>query len=134
MTKDRLTVSHEGTSFGVQEGHSTRTLLMVTLFSATMLAGLLAYASLRVYRAGQWPPPGWHVIYTMSMHTGRHLGGTMQDHPKDHPLFSDCCTAEIRLLISLLSDKGYSDTSCCRSYEHWRQKYRVRTAHTEWDF
>ena len=29
--------------------------LMVTLVSATMLAGVLAYASLRVFRAGQWP-------------------------------------------------------------------------------
>jgi hypothetical protein len=24
-----------------------------------------------VYRAGQWPPPGWRVMYTMSMRTGR---------------------------------------------------------------
>lgn len=45
--------------------------LMVTLFSATMLAGLLAYASLRVYRAGQWPPPGWRVIWETPIRTGR---------------------------------------------------------------
>jgi hypothetical protein len=37
----------------------------VTLFSATALACLLGYVSFSVYRAGQWPPPGWRVIYTM---------------------------------------------------------------------
>jgi hypothetical protein len=29
----------------------------IILFSATVLAGLLAHVSLRVFRAGQWPPP-----------------------------------------------------------------------------
>ena len=43
----------------------------VTLFSATALACLLGYASLRVFRTGQWPPPGWRVIYNMSIRTGR---------------------------------------------------------------
>jgi hypothetical protein len=43
----------------------------VTLVSATMLAGVLTYASLRVYRAGQWPPPGWRVLYPMTIRTGR---------------------------------------------------------------
>ena len=45
--------------------------LMVTLVSATMLAGVLAYASLRVYRTGQWPPPGWRVIWDTPLRTGR---------------------------------------------------------------
>jgi hypothetical protein len=45
--------------------------LMVTLISATMLAGVLAYASLRVYRAGQWPPPGWCVLWDTPIRTGR---------------------------------------------------------------
>jgi hypothetical protein len=35
--------------------------LMVTLVSAMTLAGVFAYASWRVFRAGQWPPPGWCV-------------------------------------------------------------------------
>ena len=43
----------------------------VTLFSATALACLLGYAAFSVYRAGQWPPPGWRVVYTMSIRTGR---------------------------------------------------------------
>jgi hypothetical protein len=43
----------------------------VTLFSATVLVGLLAHVSLRVFRAGQWPPPGWRVVYNMSIRTGR---------------------------------------------------------------
>jgi hypothetical protein len=46
--------------------------LMVTLFSATMLAGLLAYASLRVFRTGQWPPPRWRVVWDMPIRTGRY--------------------------------------------------------------
>src|SRR5215207_963919 len=66
-----------------------------------------------------------------NIRTGRHLGGTRQDHPEDPPLFSHCCTAEIGLLVSPLSDKGCSDTYFCRPYEYWRRKYRVRTAHTE---
>ena len=45
--------------------------LLVTLFSATMLAGVLAYASLQVFRAGQWPPPGWRVVWDMQIRTGR---------------------------------------------------------------
>jgi hypothetical protein len=43
--------------------------LMVTLVSSTMLAGLLAYASLRVFSAGQWPPPGWRVIWETPIRT-----------------------------------------------------------------
>jgi hypothetical protein len=43
----------------------------VTLFSATALACLLGYVSLRVFCAGQWPPPGWRVVYNMSIRTGR---------------------------------------------------------------
>jgi hypothetical protein len=43
----------------------------VTLFSATALACFLGYAAFSVYRAGQWPPPGWRVVYNMSMRTGR---------------------------------------------------------------
>jgi hypothetical protein len=43
----------------------------VTLFSATALASLLGCVAFSVYRAGQWPPPGWRVVYTMSMRTGR---------------------------------------------------------------
>jgi hypothetical protein len=45
--------------------------LVVTLFSATALAYLLGYVSFSVYRARQWPPPGWRVVYTMSIRTGR---------------------------------------------------------------
>ena len=47
------------------------TVRTVTLVSATALACLLGYASFSVYRTGQWPPPGWRVIYTMSIRTGR---------------------------------------------------------------
>ena len=43
----------------------------VTLFSATALACLLGYISFSVYRTGQWPPPGWRVVYNMSIRTGR---------------------------------------------------------------
>ena len=43
----------------------------VTLFSATALACLLGYVAFSVYRAGQWPPPGWRVVYTMAIRTGR---------------------------------------------------------------
>jgi hypothetical protein len=43
----------------------------VILFSATALACLLGYVSFSVYRARQWPPPGWRVIYNMSICTGR---------------------------------------------------------------
>ena len=82
----------------------------------------------------QWRPPGWRVIYTLSMRTGRHPGGTMQDHPEDRSLFSDCCTAEIGLCVSRSSDQSCSDTYFCRPYESQRQEYRVRTAHTEWGF
>jgi hypothetical protein len=32
---------------------------------------LLGYASFSVYRTGQWLPPGWRVVYDMSMRTGR---------------------------------------------------------------
>jgi hypothetical protein len=42
-----------------------------TLFSAIALAYLLGYVSFSVYRAGQWPPPGWRVVYNMSIRTGR---------------------------------------------------------------
>jgi hypothetical protein len=42
-----------------------------TLFSATALACLLGYVSFSVYRAGQWPPPGWRVVYNISIRTGR---------------------------------------------------------------
>jgi hypothetical protein len=45
--------------------------LGVVLCSSTALAGLLAYVSWRVFRAGQWPPPGWRVVYNMSIRTGR---------------------------------------------------------------
>jgi hypothetical protein len=45
--------------------------LMVTLVSATALAGVLAYASWRVYHAGQWPLPGWRVIWDTPLRTGR---------------------------------------------------------------
>ena len=43
----------------------------VTLFSATTLAVLLGYVSFSVYRAGQWPPPGWRVVWDMPIRTGR---------------------------------------------------------------
>ena len=43
----------------------------VALFSATVLACLLGYASFSVYRAGQWPPPGWRVVRETPIHTGR---------------------------------------------------------------
>lgn len=43
----------------------------VTLFSATALACLLGYASFSVYRTGQWPPPGWRVVWDMPIRTGR---------------------------------------------------------------
>jgi hypothetical protein len=43
----------------------------VTLFSATALACLLGYVSFRVYRAGQWPPPGFHVVWDMPIRPGR---------------------------------------------------------------
>jgi hypothetical protein len=43
----------------------------VTLFSATALACLLGYASLRVFRTGQWPPPGFRVVGDMPIRTGR---------------------------------------------------------------
>jgi hypothetical protein len=56
----------------VEQLNSIRTTARgVTLFSATALVCLLGYVSLSVYRAGQWPPPGWRVMYTMSMRTGR---------------------------------------------------------------
>src|SRR5688572_9656362 len=38
-------------------------LCLVTFVSATALAFLLGYASFSVYCAGQWPPPGWRVVY-----------------------------------------------------------------------
>ena len=43
----------------------------VTLFSATAVACLLGYVSFSVCRAGQWSPPGWRVVYNMSIRTGR---------------------------------------------------------------
>jgi hypothetical protein len=43
----------------------------VTLVSATALACLLGYGSFSVYRTGQWPPPGWRVVYNMPIRTGR---------------------------------------------------------------
>jgi hypothetical protein len=43
----------------------------VTLFSATALACLLGYVAFSVYRAGQWPPPGWRVIWKTPIRTGR---------------------------------------------------------------
>src|SRR5688500_628047 len=39
----------------------------ITLFSATALGVLLGYVAFSVYRTGQWPPPGWRVMYTMSI-------------------------------------------------------------------
>ncbi|NOT57905.1 MAG: hypothetical protein HOP18_25155 [Deltaproteobacteria bacterium] len=45
--------------------------LGVTLGCASALAGLLAYVALRVYRAGQWPPPGWRVVWEMRVRTGQ---------------------------------------------------------------
>ena len=44
----------------------------VTLVSATALASLLGYVAFRVYRAEQWPPPGWRVVWDMPIRTGRH--------------------------------------------------------------
>jgi hypothetical protein len=43
----------------------------VTLFSATVLACLLGYISFSVHRAGQWPPPGWRVIWETPIRTER---------------------------------------------------------------
>ena len=55
-----------------EKGNPIRTAVRsITLFSATALACLLGYVSFSVYHAGQWPPPGWRVIYTMSIRTGR---------------------------------------------------------------
>jgi hypothetical protein len=45
--------------------------LLVTLVSAVTLAGSLAYASLCVYRVGQWPPAGWRVLWETALRTGR---------------------------------------------------------------
>ena len=45
--------------------------LMITLFSATALACLLGYVSFSVYRARQWLPPGWRVIWETPIRTGR---------------------------------------------------------------
>ena len=46
-------------------------LCLVTFVSATALAFLLGYSAFSVYRAGQWPPPGWRVITPMAIRTGR---------------------------------------------------------------
>jgi hypothetical protein len=35
------------------------------------LAGLLTYIALRVIRAGQYPPPGMHVLWETPIRTGR---------------------------------------------------------------
>lgn len=43
----------------------------VTLFSATALGVLLGYAAFSVYRAGQWPPPRWRVVWDTPIRTGR---------------------------------------------------------------
>ena len=43
----------------------------VTLFSATVLACLLGYVAFSVYRAGQWPPPGFRVVWDTPIRTGR---------------------------------------------------------------
>jgi multisubunit Na+/H+ antiporter MnhB subunit len=47
------------------------TTLGFTLVCSTALAGLFAYLSFRVFRAGQWPPPGWRVVWEMRIRTGR---------------------------------------------------------------
>ena len=44
----------------------------VTLFFATALACLLGYVAFSVYRAEQWPPPGWRVVWDTPIRTGRH--------------------------------------------------------------
>lgn len=45
--------------------------LMVALFSSTAFACVLAYVAFRVFRAGQWPPPGFRVAWDMPIRTGR---------------------------------------------------------------
>lgn len=42
-----------------------------TLVCATILAGVFVYIAARVFRAGQWPPPGWRVVVEMRVRTGR---------------------------------------------------------------
>ncbi|NOT58036.1 MAG: hypothetical protein HOP18_25815 [Deltaproteobacteria bacterium] len=45
--------------------------LSLTLVCSTALVGLFLYCAVRVLRAGQWPPPGFRVVWEMRVRTGR---------------------------------------------------------------
>jgi hypothetical protein len=48
-----------------------RILIALMLCSSTTLAGVLAYIALRIIATGQWPPPGWLVLWETPTRTGR---------------------------------------------------------------
>jgi hypothetical protein len=70
--REREALSITSPHLAVEKMNAIRgTMRGLTLFSATALAVWLGYGAFSVHRAGQWPPPGWHVIYPMSIRTGR---------------------------------------------------------------
>lgn len=45
-------------------------LFVLVLCSSTVAAGLLGHLALRIWRAGQWPPPGLRVMWETPIRTG----------------------------------------------------------------
>lgn len=44
--------------------------LRLTLVCSTAVIGLFLYCAVLVLRAGQWPPPGFRVVWEMRARTG----------------------------------------------------------------